>query len=166
MRFGESYKTGIYLIVSIVGHRETGFPVRRSKDLLEIPDCLRRAVKIVRSERPSNSLTVDDTLFSLKGLVSAVWPSMEMPSQLLTARLRNTPSVLFHVIKELWWMAVTFISMDWIKSVPGDSSANYFITGKKPLMPNIDAFLRCQKNENDLPHITCSSVRGHMMWYL
>ena len=63
MRFGESYKTGIYLIVSIVGHRETGFPVRRSKDLLEFPDCLRRAVKIVRS---------DDALFSLKGLVSAV----------------------------------------------------------------------------------------------
>ena len=114
MRFGESYKTGIYLIVSIVGHRETGFPVRRSKDLLEFPDCLRRAVKIMRSERPSNRLTVDEALFSLKGLVSAVWPSMEMPSQLLTARLRNTPSVLFHMIKELWCMAVTFISMDWI----------------------------------------------------
>ena len=72
MRFGESYKTGIYLIVSIVGHRETGFPVRRSKDLLEFPDCLRRAVKIMRSERPSNHLTVDEALFSLKGLVSAV----------------------------------------------------------------------------------------------
>ena len=72
MRLGESYKTEIYLIVSIIGHMKICFPVRRSKDLLEIQDCLRRAVKLVRSERPSNRLTVNDALFSLKGLVSAV----------------------------------------------------------------------------------------------
>ena len=88
--------------MSIVGNRETGFPVRRFKDLLEIQDCLRRAVKIVRSDKPSNRLTVDDALFSLKGLVSAGCPSMEMPLRLFTAGLRNTSSVSFHVIKELW----------------------------------------------------------------
>ena len=41
---------------------------------------------------------------------------------------------------------------------------------QKPLMSNIGAFLRChkmsQKNDDNLPHITCTSVRGHMMWYL
>ena len=88
--------------MSIVGNRETGFPIRRFKDLLEIQDCLRREVQIVRSDKPSNRLTVNDGLFSLKGLVSAVCPSMEMPLRLLTAGLRNTPSVSFHVIKELW----------------------------------------------------------------
>ena len=72
MRLGESYKTEIYLKVSIIGHMKICFPVRRFKDLLEIQDCLRRAVKLVRSERPSNRLTVNDALFSLKGLVSAV----------------------------------------------------------------------------------------------
>ena len=88
--------------MSIVGNRETGFPIRRFKDLLEIQDCLRREVKIVRSDKPSNRLTVNDGLFSLKGLVSAVCLSMEMPLRLLTAGLQNTPSVSFHVIKELW----------------------------------------------------------------
>ena len=38
---------------------------------------------------------------------------------------------------------------------------------QKLLMPNIGAFLRCheksQKNDKNLPHIACSSVRGHMM---
>ena len=53
MRLGESYKTEIYLKVSIIGHMKICFPVRRSKDLLEIQDCLRRAVKLVRSDRPS-----------------------------------------------------------------------------------------------------------------
>ena len=72
MRLGESYKTEIYLKVSIIGHMKICFPVRRSKDSLEIQDCLRRAVKLVRSDRPSNRLTVNDALFSLKGLVSAV----------------------------------------------------------------------------------------------
>ena len=50
--------------MSIVGNRETGFPVCRFKDLLEIQDCLRRAVKTVRSDKSSNRLTVNDTLFS------------------------------------------------------------------------------------------------------
>ena len=113
MRLGESYKTEIYLIVSIIGHMKTCFPVCRSKDLLEIQDCLRRAIKLVRSERPSNRLTVNDALFSLKGLVSAVWPSIEMPSRLLTARLRNTPSVLFHVMLTISLLAKTADAKYW-----------------------------------------------------
>ena len=72
MRLGESYKTEIYLKVSIIGHMKICFPVRRSKDSLEILYCLRRVVKLVRSDRPSNRLTVNDALFSLQGLVFAV----------------------------------------------------------------------------------------------
>ena len=36
---------------------------------------------------------------------------------------------------------------------------------QKPLMPNIGAFLRCHK-KSQKKTLTCSSVRGHTMWYL
>ena len=39
----------------------------------------------------------------------------------------------------------------------------------KTTLPNIGAFLKChkmsQKNDDNFPHITCSSVRNHMIWH-
>ena len=39
----------------------------------------------------------------------------------------------------------------------------------KITLPNIGAFLKChkmsQKNDDNFPHITCSSVRNHMIWH-
>ena len=53
-----------YFRVGKIGHMKSGFPIRKSKD------------KMVRFETPWKRLTVNDVLFSLKGLVPAVWPSM------------------------------------------------------------------------------------------
>ena len=171
LKYLEDDKHENYFIVSIVGHMKNGFPVSKSK------------------------ITRDPGLFMTSSKNSYIWNTLKsFRSWWCAVFIEGFSSrhltVDVNFITTSWCKAEEyaecFVSCD---QEPLLNGCDFYFCGINPIdrlklfwklvcllflgkttMPNIGAFLKChkmsQKNDDNFPHITSSSGRGHMIWHL